>query len=149
VTFERSGFGASAPSALSWVRFQIKPDPAAGCRQQYCWPDGLTSEARPDGWIGFLLGGSTAVYVARDYMELRPLRAQLAVPAAGSRPTSGSIRAVAARRQSGHCAAARVERWPRRLDTGSTMRGAAIVPANRPMTSRSTPAHIAASTCRA
>jgi len=37
-------------------------------------------DVRPDriAAIGFSNGGGTAVYVARDYMELRPLRAQLA-----------------------------------------------------------------------
>lgn len=75
--------------------------------------------------IGFSHGGGTAVYVARDHMELRPLRAQLAarggrlVASIGLYPGCGQPGG-----QFGHCAAARVEGWPRRLDTGSAMRGA-------------------------
>ena len=38
--------------------------------------------------IGFSNGGGTAVYVARDYMELRPLRAQLAARAGCCSPST-------------------------------------------------------------
>ena len=74
--------------------------------------------------IGWSHGGGTAVYVARDHIELRPLRAQLA--ARGQHRALSGLRQPEGKSggQSGHRAAARVKRRPRRLGAGGAMRGA-------------------------